>query len=228
MKKILAVAVICMFSAPLLSENSVRIDCSEIQRFRGKAGIWVDLKSKWHLNSLLKKFGSSPDEVHYLKENANRDRGYAFIPYSTEYLTELVESDKSQEIVESGELEFIWPIRAVDRISSHFGLRGGRLHTGVDLPAPRGVPIVAAMDGRVVQSCYIGGHGKTLLIEHRGNYYTRYSHNSVMFVGEGELVRKGQVIALVGSTGNSTGNHLHFEIRYNDIPLNPVDFLPEK
>ncbi|MCL2025750.1 MAG: M23 family metallopeptidase, partial [Leptospirales bacterium] len=76
-------------------------------------------------------------------------------------------------------------------------------------------------------SCsYNGGHGNTILVAHKNNFYTRYSHNSENLVKPGDEVKKGQIIALAGSTGNSTGPHLHFEIRFNDIPLNPLDFLP--
>jgi murein DD-endopeptidase MepM/ murein hydrolase activator NlpD len=80
----------------------------------------------------------------------------------------------------------------------------------------------------VLSTVYAGGYGLTVEIEHRNNYTTKYAHLSVMFVKKGEFVKKGQLIALVGTTGNSTGPHLHFEIRSNDIPLDPLDFLPRR
>ncbi len=88
--------------------------------------------------------------------------------------------------------------------------------------------IVAVMDGRVLSTRYDGGFGRTICMEHRDNFFTRYAHCDVILVKDGDFIRKGQLIGLVGSTGTSTGNHLHFEIRYNDIPLNPLDFLPYK
>ncbi len=124
---------------------------------------------------------------------------------------------------------FRWPV--MGKISSAFGWRrspfGRRrvFHSGLDIRAPRGTGIVAAADGRVVHSGWMGGYGKTVVIAHPGNVSTLYGHCSSLLVRSGTVVKTGQVIARVGSTGRSTGNHLHFEVRINGTPQNPLRFL---
>lgn len=121
---------------------------------------------------------------------------------------------------------FIRPVNA--RITSGYGmrfhpiLRRNRLHAGIDFGAPTGTPIRAAADGVVILAQRKGGYGNTVVIEHGGGVQTLYAHCSRMLVGPGARVRQGQVIARVGSTGLSTGPHLHFEIRINGRPVNPM------
>jgi len=111
------------------------------------------------------------------------------------------------------------------RISSRFGQRWGRLHAGVDIAAPTGTPIYAAKDGRVSYAGYRGGYGKLVEINHGNGLVTRYGHCSKLLVSSGKRVKKGQLIALVGSTGNSTGPHLHFEVRINGKAVDPLKWL---
>ncbi|HHU63282.1 MAG TPA: peptidoglycan DD-metalloendopeptidase family protein [Clostridiales bacterium] len=107
-------------------------------------------------------------------------------------------------------------------ITSRFGMRWGKLHTGVDIGAPVGTPIRASDSGRVIFAGWSGGYGKLVKIDHGGGKVTYYAHCSSIAVSKGQKVSKGQVIARVGSTGNSTGPHLHFEIRINGKPINPL------
>lgn len=124
---------------------------------------------------------------------------------------------------------FGWPVGG--KISSSFAwrrdpIRGGRdFHTGLDIRAPRGRPVVASRDGTVVHSGWMGGYGKTIVIQHTNGLTTLYAHNSSLIVKKGAKVRRGQKIALVGSTGRSTGPHVHFEIRKNGTPMNPLKYL---
>jgi murein DD-endopeptidase MepM/ murein hydrolase activator NlpD len=124
---------------------------------------------------------------------------------------------------------FRWPV--MGKISSVFGWRrspfGRRrvFHSGLDIRAPRGRGIVAAGDGRVVHAGWMGGYGKTIVISHPGGMSTLYGHCSSLLVRNGQTVRSGQQIARVGSTGRSTGNHLHFEVRRNSTPQNPLKYL---
>lgn len=111
------------------------------------------------------------------------------------------------------------------RISSRFGRRWGRLHAGVDIAAPTGTPIYAAKAGKVSYSGYRGGYGKLVEINHGDGLVTRYGHCSKLLVSSGKRVKKGQLIALVGNTGNSTGPHLHFEVRINGKPVDPLKWL---
>jgi murein DD-endopeptidase MepM/ murein hydrolase activator NlpD len=119
---------------------------------------------------------------------------------------------------------FIWPVAG--RLSSPFGPRWGRLHAGIDIAAPTGTPIAASKAGRVVISSWYGGYGNLIVLDHGGGVETWYGHNSVNSAQVGQSVGQGQVIGRVGSTGNSTGPHLHFEIRLNGRPVNPVPYLP--
>jgi len=123
----------------------------------------------------------------------------------------------------------IRPITA--NVTSSFGMRrhpilgGVRMHTGVDMPAPGGTPIHAAGGGLVVYSGWKKGYGYCLIIDHGGNLATLYGHCSVLLVGVGETVSRGQVVAKVGTTGLSTGYHLHFEVRINGEPVNPIPYI---
>jgi len=124
---------------------------------------------------------------------------------------------------------FRWPV--MGEISSPFGWRrspfGSRMvfHAGLDIRAPRGRPIIAAADGVVVHSGWISGYGNAIVIEHGGGVETLYGHCSALVVNSGTHVSRGQVVALVGSTGRSTGNHCHFEVRKNGQAVNPLGSL---
>ena len=110
-------------------------------------------------------------------------------------------------------------------ISSYFGMRWGTLHTGVDLAAPHGSKIYASDGGTVTFAGWKGSYGYLVIISHGGLYETYYAHCSKILVSVGENVYQGQNIALVGSTGYSTGPHCHFEVRYNGTPYNPLNYL---
>jgi murein DD-endopeptidase MepM/ murein hydrolase activator NlpD len=117
------------------------------------------------------------------------------------------------------------------RISSNFGARRDpingrqRQHNGIDIAAPRGTPIDAAGDGTVVFAGWQRGYGNTVIVEHADGRRTRYGHAEKLFVQPGETVEAGQVIAAVGSTGRSTGPHLHFEVIEADRRIDPLRAL---
>ncbi|MEE3326148.1 MAG: peptidoglycan DD-metalloendopeptidase family protein [Myxococcota bacterium] len=125
----------------------------------------------------------------------------------------------------SGDLTFGWPVKGA-RLSSGFGRRSGRPHEGIDLAIGKGTTIRASESGKVVHSGWLGDYGKVVIIKHAGYYRTVYAHASRIYVSRGEFVDRGQKIALVGSTGRSTGPHLHFEIRKGEKPMNPASYLP--
>lgn len=118
---------------------------------------------------------------------------------------------------------FIKPSRG--RFSSGFGRRWGRMHEGIDLAGPTGSPISAADSGKVIFVGRRNGYGLCVMINHGGGLETLYGHTSKTFVKVGQSVKKGQRIASVGSTGRSTGPHLHFEVRKNGTPVNPLTYL---
>ena len=125
---------------------------------------------------------------------------------------------------------FIRPVSG--RISSRFGYRIHPIHRrrmfhyGLDIKAPYGRKVVAAKSGQVIFSGWKGGYGRTVIIKHDRKYSTLYAHNSAILVKRGQHVKQGQPIARIGSTGSSTGNHLHFEIRVRNRPQNPIKYLP--
>jgi murein DD-endopeptidase MepM/ murein hydrolase activator NlpD len=120
---------------------------------------------------------------------------------------------------------FLWPARGV--LTSGFGLRVHpifrvrRMHSGVDVAAPWGAPVVAAWDGTVIYAGWFGGYGKIVILDHGEGLSTLYAHLSAILTRPGERVRRGEVIGRVGSTGYSTGPHVHFEIRVNGQPVDP-------
>jgi len=117
----------------------------------------------------------------------------------------------------------IWPIRGP--ITSGFGMRWGRMHTGIDIGGPIGMPIHAAKSGTIITASWLGGYGNAVVISHGGGFSTLYGHQSRIAVHDGESVSQGQIIGYVGSTGHSTGPHLHFETRVNGSPQNPRIYL---
>lgn len=123
----------------------------------------------------------------------------------------------------------IWPAKGT--ISSRFGRRGWRrFHSGIDILARKGTPIRAAADGLVIVSGKsldgYSSYGKTVVVQHGDGMRTLYAHNHKNSVRPGECVKTGDIIGEVGSTGNATGAHLHFEIRSNERPVDPLKYLP--
>ena len=123
----------------------------------------------------------------------------------------------------------IWPISGP--ITSEFGSRThpifgtARFHSGLDIGGDYGMPIYAAASGTVIYAGWISGYGNAVIIDHGGGVTTLYGHNDSLNVSEGENVAQGQVIAMCGSTGNSTGPHCHFEVRENGEPVSPYGYL---
>jgi len=117
----------------------------------------------------------------------------------------------------------IWPVAGP--INSPYGLRWGSLHPGLDIGAGTGTPIQAAAVGRVIVAGYSGGYGNLIVIDHGNGIATAYAHQSRLGVSVGQDVSQGQVIGYVGSTGFSTGPHLHFEVRVNGSPVDPMGYL---
>jgi murein DD-endopeptidase MepM/ murein hydrolase activator NlpD len=116
-----------------------------------------------------------------------------------------------------------WPVSAP--ITSPFGWRWGRMHEGIDLGAAYGTPIAAAGSGTVIYAGWLGGYGNLTVIDHGGGLATAYGHQSQIGVSVGQQVGRGEVIGYVGSTGHSTGPHLHFEVRVNGQAVDPLGYL---
>jgi murein DD-endopeptidase MepM/ murein hydrolase activator NlpD len=117
----------------------------------------------------------------------------------------------------------IWPVDGP--VTSPFGTRWGRMHEGIDIGVPMGTPIRAAGSGTVIYAGWMGGYGNLTVIDHGNGLATAYGHQSGIAVGMGQTVSQGLVIGYVGSTGHSTGPHLHFEVRVNGVPVDPLSYL---
>lgn len=130
--------------------------------------------------------------------------------------------------------QLAWPVPGFNSISSNFGMRihpiSGvyKLHSGVDVAAPGGAFFVAANDGTVVTSRYSASYGNVVVIDHGGGLSTLYAHGQERLVEVGDYVTKGKPVLKVGSTGISTGNHAHFEVRVNGVCVNPLDYILKK
>jgi murein DD-endopeptidase MepM/ murein hydrolase activator NlpD len=130
-----------------------------------------------------------------------------------------------------GSGRYIWPLQSKGRISSYFGyrfhpiLRKRKYHSGLDIAVPYGVSILAADSGVVVFAGWNNGYGKMVILDHGSDYSTVYGHCSILQVEQGQSVTKGQTIAQVGSTGLSTGPHLHFEVRKKGVAVDPLTYL---
>ena len=164
-------------------------------------------------------------EVHYingqevsrvtLNETVTKEPVTQVISQGTKKLPTVVSSVSSEG--------FMWPTNGT--ITSTFKPRWGRFHYGIDIANSSGTPIRASMSGVVCYAGWMGGYGYLVEIDHGDGIHTRYAHNSSILVSVGQTVSQGEVISLMGTTGNSTGNHCHFEIRLNGTAVNPLDYL---
>lgn len=214
--------------------EEVKVDNEFIQTYQSREGIWiVPGKVKESLEDLYHKFGTSDREVRLL--NGIHDGSKIahsepiFFPYNSNYVRNLLLEDKGREIFTSDSRELIWPLSfKYSRVTSRLGRRWNALHAGVDIACPNGSIVIAAADGVVVDSKRDGGYGLRVVLQHSqiNGIQTLYAHNSLLFVKQGDKVKKGQVLALSGNTGHTTGPHVHFEVRYQNVVLNPEHYLP--
>lgn len=148
----------------------------------------------------------------------------------------MASSNSGGTVYTGGKLNWPVPARSASSSSLSSGFvsrnrpigKGTEFHTGYDIPAPYGSNIVAAEGGRVIYSGWMSGYGYTIMIDHGGGLVTLYGHNSKLVVSKGTTVKRGQVVAKCGSTGNSTGNHCHFEVRLNGKAVSPEPYLGVK
>ncbi|MCB1176226.1 MAG: M23 family metallopeptidase [Leptospiraceae bacterium] len=216
------------------TKKAVRVDNDFFQTYKGKQGRWSRTPFlKGGYKAYLETVESSEEEFRDVnglkqKDNLSPYRQY-FFPYGENYAKQLLNEGKGRDIIISDHRDFIWPVGKSGpfvKISSKLGQRKNSLHTGIDITCPTGTPILAAADGIVTTSGSNGNYGNLVIIQHELNQLqTFYAHNSYVLVKEGDKISKGQIIAYSGSTGHSTGPHLHFEVRYQNIILNPEHYL---
>ena len=175
--------------------------------------------------SILDSLESQKDET---------ERAYNDLQRASKRIEQMIRARKGGSNVPSGNIvsgTYIWPTNGV--VTSSFGWRThpifGKqiLHAGMDIGADYGENVVAADGGVVVTAGEISGYGETVIIEHNATYSTLYAHSSELLVSEGQVVKKGQLIARVGETGYTTGPNLHFEVRVNGSPTDPQEYLTQ-
>ena len=216
-----------------------------------KKGIYYKILKGDTLSGIAAKFNTDIENIADINNISGADirRGTSiFIPDAVEIKTQVsVKKKTNTEIAhvkkgtgrksknkkqeDSSKIVMSWPVRGP--VTSGFGNRKDpfsssgtrRFHCGMDIGAEIGTPVKAACEGRVIFSGWKGSYGYMVVIAHRNNYITVYAHNSKNLVEAGEVVTRGQVIALTGNTGAVTGAHLHFEIRKGTVPLNPQRIL---
>lgn len=202
-----------------------------------KAGVENEEAS---LNSLIDE---KKDAIEEVSDDINNKEAaiaeyQAYIKEQNETISmlEKVVAEEKAKLAEESRLKydggmFKWPAPSYTAISSDYGNRVHptlgveRFHNGVDMAAPGGSPILAAYDGKVVAADYSSSMGNYIMVDHGDGLYTIYMHASALYVSKGDFVVKGQNIAAVGSTGRSTGNHLHFSVRLNGSYVSPWNYL---
>ncbi|MGK0288729.1 MAG: murein DD-endopeptidase MepM/ murein hydrolase activator NlpD [bacterium] len=194
-----------------------------------KVGFWYTWKNGDSLEKLSTKYQISILELRKINEiydSADLANGIqVFIPRKQK-----VSSSTSRPVIITArqntnkKMNLAWPANGT--LSSGFGFRGIRMHYGVDLTKDRGRSIFAAEAGVVEFSGKMRGFGKTIIIKHQNGVKTLYAHSERLYVSKGQRVRKKQIISKMGTTGRSTGIHLHFEVHVQGKPQNPLRFLP--
>jgi len=163
-------------------------------------------------------------QMGILQHNADEDEAYS------QQLTQIIQGLTNKNAPPQGTGHFIWPVKGP--ITSPFGMRINPIthqysgHTGIDIGVPYGTPIDAADGGVVIFAGWNVAYGNMTVIDHGGGLSTMYAHQSKQLVAVGDHVTQGQIIGYIGTTGWSTGPHLHFEIRVNGVPKNPMLYLP--
>ena len=217
--------------------QSIDKQCKDIDR---KKKEWEDEKRKIEL--LVKDISERKEYIEakkrereaFLKKIREQKRYQqqviATLERESKEIENLIKRLASSKIQKAKKGDLSWPV--IGSVTSGFGMRrhpilGGAplFHTGVDISASYGTPIRAAASGRVIFAGWYGGYGNMIIIDHGGNISTVYGHLSRIAVRSGEEVSEGDIIGYVGSTGLSTGPHLHFEVRVNGKPVDPMNWL---
>lgn len=201
--------------------SNALVDNEAIQTYRGHVGRWINRNDKAPA-TVISELDSSWDLVKQVNDNAADT--YIFVPMSETKYNELLNQGFGRRIFEIDPRKLLWPVEDV-HYTSRFGMRFGGMHPGLDIACPRNTVVVAANDGTVKSAGWYGGLGNALTLIHADGLETVYGHNTVVLVKAGEEVRRGQIVAYSGTTGRSTGPHVHFEVRYSEVALNPEDFL---
>ena len=208
--------------------ENVSLDNHFIQSYNHQVGLWHFIGSRAEGKNIARAHGVDIGQIE--KSNGipmgQRLRGWFFVPYSQMRYKQLLADGVSRQKWQALKGEFIWPVLG-SRITSRVGKRWGIHHNGLDIATGPGNIVLSAQEGVVIKTHTHGGYGMMVSIRHPQGYITRYAHLSAHLVRKGDRVRKGQIIALSGNSGRSTGPHLHFEVECEGIILDPENFLPQ-
>jgi murein DD-endopeptidase MepM/ murein hydrolase activator NlpD len=185
---------------------------------------------------LLQPVATSDEYADGLRSDVERalgqlvwmDRQAEAVGESATMLTSLIDA-RNQVPMHRGGVPTVWPVSG--RVSSPFGIRtspggrGSRVHPGMDIAAPRGARVEAAAAGRVRYAGGSRGYGRMVVVDHGGDLKTVYAHLSTIFASEGQWVKRGDLLGTVGTTGNTTGPHLHYEVRFRGEAIDPMCYL---
>lgn len=178
-----------------------------------------------NITTIARKYGVTPASIVVLNRledpNLIRVGQLLTIPPTGGAVSEVLARTHS---LERRRVLDLWPVQGP--VSSRFGPRDGRMHEGIDIAVPHGTPVRAVAAGRVTYADWAGSYGILVTIDHGGGIETRYAHNSRVLVRPGDYVQAGQVVARSGSTGRSTGPHVHFELRVDGQAVDPWPWLP--
>ena len=199
-----------------------------------KKGIYHVVEKHQTLYRICKTYGVDIKEVTFINGITDQSRIQVgqriFIPRTKKalkvevYIDDVVSESVEKEKVAYKELNLLWPVEG--KLGDVFDKMEGKRHMGIDISAPIGTSIKASNAGRVIYSGNtIKGYGNLIILRHSEEYVTVYAHNEVNLVEEGEWIERGQIIGEVGQTGRASGPHLHFEIRRNNKPIDPLLFL---
>ena len=205
----------------LLSDLRLGLTSTEVAADR-RLLLQMRITLEAELERTVQRFGPAPKDIA-------RDTGRVFAGVRQHLAT----PPKTVERSDRRTVDVVWPV-SPQILTSPFGYRRDpimrkrhtyRFHAGIDLGGRSGTSIVAAASGKVTSAGWAGGHGKSITLEHPGGIFTTYSHLKRVLVSRGQTVKQGQAIGVMGSTGRSTGPHLHFEVRRHNVPLDPLELL---
>ena len=181
----------------------------------------TDIKQDYSTITSTETLAKKIADVKTEKEKEEQERKAAQLAAQKKKQTVTSRSGSSLPRVSS----YAFPLKSYSYVSSEYGPRWGTTHTGIDFAAPAGTHIYSWRSGTVTFAGWSGGYGNFIIVDHGDGFVTRYAHCSKIAVTKGQTVSQGQVIGYVGTTGNSTGNHLHFEIQVNGRFTNPRNYL---
>lgn len=215
----------------LIEYSRLKAEIEEVNRelFAKKDELATKLGDQTKIqDSLAETKATLDDKLAQVTEKLVQDKSHAagLLAENQELKQEILQTQAPPgvEIGAPSVAGYIWPLNG--GVTSYYGPRWGRMHTGIDIDGYTGQPIVASKDGNVISAGSMSGYGNAVVIDHGGGISTLYAHMSSLGTSGGASVKQGQLVGYVGCTGSCTGDHLHFEVRVNGGPTDPMQYLP--